>query len=213
MFRQQILIVAPGQHRRALAQRNQLLIGIKHRFRVRQRRLGVNLAIVIAQRNPRLAGGESAALTTVPLHGRAAVIARFAGQNRQQFIRIPALRRAFDKHVVALNVAIIGNARKVWIRHADLFALIDIGRALHTVKHHRQHFRRRDAVLSLVAEAGDDTRLVVVTPEQRVPRAIVHPLLPVPEQRFQGYKIRARQRPLLAAGIVHFQMVEVEGHR
>ncbi|SBL41070.1 Uncharacterised protein [Klebsiella oxytoca] len=213
MFRQQVLVIAPGQHRRALAQRNQLLIGIKHGFRVRQRCFGVNLAIVVAQRNPRLACGESAVFTTVPLHGRAAVIARFTGQNRQQFIRVPALSRAFDIHVVALNVAIIGDARKVRISHANLFALINIGRALHAVQHHRQHFRRRDAVFPFITETGDDARLIVVTPEQRIPGAIVHSLLPVPEQRFQRHKIRSRQRPLLSAGVVHLQMVEVKGHR
>jgi hypothetical protein len=174
MLRQQILIIAPGQQRQGFTQRNQLLIGIKHRIRVRQRRLDVDLGSY-RQRNPRLTVAKATVLAGVPLHRRAAVVARFAGQDRQQFVRALPLRRTFDKHIVAFDVAIIGDAAEVRIGHADLFALIDIGRALHAVQHHRQHFRRRHPVLAFVAKARHDARLIVVTPEQRVPRPIVHP--------------------------------------
>jgi hypothetical protein len=65
--------------------------------------------------------------------------------------------------------------RLKWVGHANLFALIDIGRALHAVQHHRQHFRRRYAVFAFVAKARHDARLIVVTPEQRVPRLLCIP--------------------------------------
>ena len=117
----------------------------------------------------------------MPRHRRAAIVARFAGQNRQQFIRALSLRRALDKHVMAFHVAIIADVAEMRVGHANLFALIDIGRALHAVQYHRQHLRRRHPVLALVAEARHDARLIVVTPEQRIPRPVMHPLLPVAE--------------------------------
>ncbi|CPR47295.1 Uncharacterised protein [Salmonella enterica subsp. enterica serovar Bovismorbificans] len=66
---------------------------------------------------------------------------------------------------MAFHVAIIGDAGKVWVGHANFFALIDIRRPLHTVQRHRQHFRGWNPVFTLVAKAGNDARLIVITPE------------------------------------------------
>ena len=202
MVRQEILVIAPGQQRQGFTQRNQLLIGIKHRIGVRQRRLNVDLPVVIAKADPRLTVAEAAVLPGVPWHRRAAVVARLTGEDCQQFVRALPLRCAFDKHIVAFDVAIVADVAEVRVGHADLFALIDIGRALHAVQHHRQHLRRRHPVLAFVAKARHDARLIVVTPEQRVPRPIVHPLLPVTEQRFQRHIVRAGEGPFFTAGII-----------
>ncbi len=204
MVRQEILIITPGQQRQGFTQRNQLLIGIKHRIGVRQRRLDVDLLVVIAKADPRLTVAEATVLAGVPRHRRAAVVARLAGKDCQQFVRALPLRRTFDKHIVALDVAIIADAVEVRIGHTDLFALINIGRALHAVQHHRQHLRRRHPVRAFVAKARDDARLIVVTPEQRVPCPVVHPLLPVAEQRLQRHIVRAGEGPFLSAGIIDF---------
>ncbi len=40
----------------------------------------------------------------------------------------------------------------------------------------------------------------------------MHPLLPVAEEGFQRHEVRLCLRPFFAAGIIHFQVVEVEGH-
>jgi hypothetical protein len=74
-------------------------------------------------------------------------------------------------------------------------------------------FSPRYAVFPFVTKARHDARLIVVTPEQRVPGFVVHPLLPVAEEGFQRHEVRLRQRPLFAAGVIHLQMVEVKGHR
>ena len=86
---------------------------------------------------------------------------------------------------MAFHIAIIGNLAEVRVGHADLFTLVDIGRALHAMQDHRQHFGRRNAVFTFIAKTRHDARLIVVTPEQRVPGLIVHALLPVTEQGFQ----------------------------
>ncbi|CGV86802.1 Uncharacterised protein [Salmonella enterica subsp. enterica serovar Typhi] len=41
----------------------------------------------------------------------------------------------------------------------------------------------------------------------------MHPLLPLAEQRFQRHIIRFCQRPLFAIGVIHLQMMKIEGHR
>ncbi len=96
-------------------------------------------------------------------------------------MRIAPLAVQGGKHVMAFHIAIIGNLAEVRIGHADLFTLVDVGRALHTVQHHRQHFCGRNAVFTFIAKTRHDAWLVVVTPEQRVPGLIVHALLPVAE--------------------------------
>ncbi|MNP31193.1 hypothetical protein D3C76_1243030 [compost metagenome] len=81
------------------------------------------------------------------------------------------------------------------------------------MQHHRQHLGGGDSQLALVAKARNDAWLVVITPEQRVPGAVMHALLPVVENLLQLDVIWCGQRPLLPVGIVYFQVVEVEGHR
>ncbi len=97
--------------------------------------------------------------------------------------------------------------------HPQLFALIDIGRALHAVQQHRKAFCRGDAQRTFITKARDDTRLIVVTPEQRIPRHVVHPALPLRKNRLELNEVRCRQRPFVALGIIHLEMVEVKGHR
>ena len=70
------------------------------------------------------------------------------------------------------------------VGHTQFFTLVDIRRALHPVQHHAEHFRRRHAVFPFVTKARHDARPVMVTPEQRVPGFVVHPLLPVAEKGF-----------------------------
>ncbi len=99
------------------------------------------------------------------------------------------------------------------VGHAELFTLVDIRGALHAVQHHAEHLRGVNAVFSFITEARHDAWLVVVTPEQRIPGFVVHPLLPVTEEGFQRDEVRLRLRPFFAAGIIDLQVVEVKGHR
>ncbi|MNL70225.1 hypothetical protein D3C87_1951920 [compost metagenome] len=68
---------------------------------------------------------------------------------------------------------------------------------------HTEHFGGGHAVFALIAKARHNARLIVITPEQRIPRLIVHPLLPVAEQGFERYEIGQRQRPFFAVRVIH----------
>lgn len=98
------------------------------------------------------------------------------------------------------------------IGHPQFFALIDIGRALHAVKHHRQHFGGLHAEFAFIAKTRHDARLIVVTPEQRIPCMVVHTLLPVSKNLLELDEIRFCQRPFFPIGIIDFQMVKIERH-
>ena len=68
-------------------------------------------------------------------------------------------------NVQCFNVAVLIQRSEMRIGHTRLFALIDVGRALHHVQHGAQHFGAVHPVFrAFIAEAGDRTGLVVVTP-------------------------------------------------
>ena len=74
----------------------------------------------------------------------------------------------------AFDVAEILRAFKRIICHAQLFALLNVRRALHHMQAGSQHFGGNGPVLRpVVAEAGNGPRLVMIIPEEAVPGFIV----------------------------------------
>ena len=72
------------------------------------------------------------------------------------------------------------------VRHAELLALVDVGRAAVQVQHRRQRLGRGDAVLgAVVAEPRHRPRLVVVVPVERVPPDVGQAALPRREVALQ----------------------------
>jgi hypothetical protein len=68
-----------------------------------------------------------------------------------------------------------------------------------------------DPVLAVVAPAGDDPRLVVVVPVQRVPAVFPEPLLPAPERALEVAQVERVEVPL-ALALVEVDVLELEDH-
>ena len=131
----------------------------------------------------------------------------------QRFFRGLSFRTQDVKIVRALYVSVLVNGRIARVGHANLFALIDVGRAAHHVDERRQHLGGLFPVVPIVAEAGYGAGLVVIAPEQRVPGAArLHAFLPLAQKVPQGLKIGIHERPFLAALVVHLEVVEREHH-
>ena len=111
-----------------------------------------------------------------------------------------------------LDIPIFIERVEARIRHPDLFPLIDIRCPLKAMEHGREHLRTLDAVVRVVPETADDTRLVMVAPEDGVPSLPVHPLLPRRHDVFQLNEIERCSDELLPVRIVDFQVVEAERH-
>ena len=116
--------------------------------------------------------------------------------------------------VEALDVAVLLDFREVRVRHAQFFALINVGGAAHKMDRCRQHFGTLFPIFSVTSKAAHRTGLVMVAPEQGIPAVVLlHPLLPCLEQFFQGKMVGRHQCPFVAVLVVHLQMMEVEAHR
>ena len=114
--------------------------------------------------------------------------------------------------VQAVNIPELVQRLERAVRHAQLFALIDIRCALHHVQAGCQHFRAADAPLrAVIAERGHGARLVVVAEEEAVPRLAVQLCLPFAQYLFQEQhrNLFRAPRPVFS-GDVH--MLELEDH-
>ena len=100
------------------------------------------------------------------------------------------------------------------IGHAQLFTLIHERRALKEMQRRAEHLRRHHPMLTVMTKTRDHTRLVVVTPEQRVPAATsLHPGLPIGEDALECEEIEIGANPLLQVRVINLQVMKVEGHR
>ena len=112
------------------------------------------------------------------------------------------------------NVAVVVDGGKDDIGHAQLLALVDVGRALHAVQQGGQHLGGFLPVSTVVAPAGDDARQVVVVPEQAVPAFAVQAHLPFGQHFLQRRKLQRGQVPLCLAGdLVQPDVLKLEHHR
>ena len=99
--------------------------------------------------------------------------------------------------VERLDVPEVVDAVKWGVRHAELFALIDVRRASMQVQHCREHLRRLDAIGTVVTESGHGTRLVVVVPVKRVPADVGESRLPATERRLEITHVERMGVPLV----------------
>ena len=113
----------------------------------------------------------------------------------------------------ALDVAVLVQAGKAGVRHADLLALVDVGRAAQAVDDRAQHLGRGGPVFALVAKARDHARLVMVAPEDRVPGVVRgHAGLPGEQDVLELLEIKGYKHPLLIADEIDLEVMEGEGH-
>ena len=101
----------------------------------------VDFRVVRVDGNPRRAGRKACVLAGVPLHRRAGVVSCHV---------VKAGEHGFWAHALLVNdellpgvlffdVAAVVDALPVRIRHAELFALVDVGRAFHHVEAGCEH--------------------------------------------------------------------------
>ena len=204
------------QHRVHPAHRDQAPVVLEHRGRIGHRLRGVDLRMVRVQLQPGRAGGEAGVGAGVPRHGRARVVAALGVDGRHHLGRVHAALLGGDAvHVADLDVLVVLDRREGHVGHAEFFALVDIGRALHAVQEGRQHLGRLDPVAPVIAEARHRPRLVVVVQVEAVPPLLVEGVLPARHRRLQVAQVQRLQRPLavhVAADAVEVHVLELEQH-
>ena len=203
--------VARLDNRTLLPQRDDSPVEAPHGVRVRHLVRRVHVRVVRGDAYPRRATGEARVRAAVPLHGRARVVARALAHDVERLLGRGALVLQDLVVVERLHVAVLVDAREVGVRHPQLLALVHVRRATQQVGAHGQKLAGAPPQLArgAIAKARVRARLVVVRPKQRVPAAAGrHPLLPVAQQPPQSGDVRLRERPLVAAGVVHLQVVE-----
>ena len=195
-----------------LAQPDQIPVVPEHRVLVGQRRLGVDLGVVGGGLEPGRAAGEACVGGGAPLHGGTGVVPGLGAENGEDLGILHPFGLLDGEDVAALHILIVIDALITRVGHADLLPLIDVGGALQPVQGAGQHLGGHHPMFALVAEAGDYARLVVVAPEQRRPPLAVHAALPVVEDALEFEEIERRLGPLVAVGVIHLEVVEVEHH-
>jgi hypothetical protein len=113
--------------------------------------------------------------------------------------------------VERLDVAEVLDPAEREVRHAELLALVDVRRPAVQVEHGPEQLRGADAVLPVVAVAGDDARLVVVAPVEAVPAHLGEARLPASERRLEVPQ-RERMNLPLARALVELHVLELEHH-
>ena len=212
---QQQLVAAMHQHRVLLAQGDQLAVMVEHRLRIGQRRFRVDVGVVVVDGQPGCAAGEAALRLHRPLHGGAGIVAALGVDAAHHPRRnLPALLCGHAVHVAGFDVLVVVDARPGHVGHAQLFALVNIGRALHQVQAGGQHLGRAFAVgRAVVAKARDDARLVVVVPVQAVPALAVQTALPTAQAGFEVGQLQGLERPFAFAALaVQVHVFELEHH-
>ena len=115
-----------------------------------------------------------------------------------------------------LEVAAVGEGVELRVRHAEFFALVDVGRAFLHVEAGREHLRGAHAPLgAVVAEHRDAARLVVVVEVEGVPRAARELSLPLVEDGANFRHLGLARRPFFddaALAVALANVLELEYH-
>ena len=209
---QQRLITPVHQNGQLFSQPDQRLITGENRVIPSNLILGVDLAVIRVHREPGFARRKAGVGRRAPLHGRPGVVAAFPPDRVTDPSFGVTLCPALAHHVQNLDIPAFLYP-EVIIGHAELFALIDIGRPLHPVQEDCQHLRRFHPVRAVVGEAGDAARQIVILPEKAVPALTVKALLPAGEDLFQFYEVNRDHVPFLfARDLVDLHVLKLEDH-
>ena len=115
-----------------------------------------------------------------------------------------------------LEVAAVGEGAEPRVRHTELLALVDVGRALLHVEAGREHLRGAHAPLgAVVAEHRDTARLVVVVEVEGVPGAAREFSLPLVEDGADLRHLGFARRPFFddaALAVALADVLELEYH-
>ena len=196
-----------------LTQMHQHLVKAAHRIRVIHLGGGVDLTVVVCHTNPRRSGGKTCIFAAIPLHRGAGIIPAALCNDVQRFFLGLVLPPQNFIVVEAFHIAVLVNGCEVRVRHAQFFALINVGGAAHKMDRCRQHFGALLPIFSVTSKAAHRTGLVMVAPEQGIPAVVLlHSFLPGLEQLLQRHMVRRHQFPLLPILVIHLQVVEIKAH-
>ena len=200
--------------RRDLAQRDQAAVVVEDRVLVGERRGDVDLRIVGIDLQPGRGGAEAGVGRGVPLHRGARVVAAVGPDALHHRVVRHARGGAFAVQVQRLDVLVVVDRVEAHVGHADLLALINVGRTLQEVQHGGEHLGRLDAEAAVVAVLRHCTRQVVVAPEQRVPALVGESGLPLAHHALELDQVEGAWLPLALHGVEGDRdVLELEHHR
>lgn len=218
VFFQQRLEAAIDNDREGMAQAYELLIVIEDGIRIAQGCFSVDRLVVRIDGNPRRTAGKAGVPARIPLHRRACIVASDCVEasehclGRDLLLLVDVLVPGVD----FLEVPAVGERVEGRVRHAELFALVDVGRALLHVQASREHLGGEHAPLgAVVAEHRNAARLVVIVEVERVPGLALKLQLPLVEDGADIRHLRFARRPLVddaALAVFRADVLKLEDH-
>ena len=174
----------------------------------------IDRRVVGVHRQPRLPGREAGVCRVVPLHRRAGVVAALDRKRPQHGLGVDAEHQCGGVVVDRLDVAVVADLVEAGVRHAELLALVDVGRAAVQVQHGREGLGGvHPVLLAVVAEARHRPWLVVVVPVERVPADVGEAHLPRLEVALEHRQRQVGEVPLRATRRdVEVDVLEGEDH-
>ena len=190
------------------AQCNEPLIIMKDRIGTRQLFGGIHRHIVRIDRQPGRSRGEAGIFRRVPLHGRAGIVTAAPAHHADAlFLGHKAFGKIGTVVSEGFDVVDLIDACPGIVGHAQLFALKDIGRALHHMQAGRKHLGACFPIfLLLAAVARNDAWLVMVVPVKAVPGDALQVALPAAQDLLESGQI------LVLFGIASQNRVEIRIH-
>ena len=139
--------------------------------RVRGFGFRIDFPVIRIDGNPGSSVCKACLRRIVPLHRRSGVVPAFkCHAGPESLVRQAAAFTPFFVGIDAFDIAEVVRALERIIGHAQFFALINIGRALHHMQTGGQHFGGNFPVLrSVVSKPGNGAWLVMIVPEKAVP--------------------------------------------
>ena len=175
--------------------------------------LCVDLFVAITHFQPRSTLSEACVLRSIPLHWSTGVVSGLGAQNTDHFLLALTLKLQDIIIVQAFNIHILVNRGIAGICHTDLLSLINIRCSLQAVNGCGKTFCRFYTVFLFISDSGNNSRLIMVAPEQSIPAAaLFHFFLPGKQMLFQIMEAERLDLPFISGRIIHFQVMEAEDH-
>ena len=186
---------------------------MKNRILILHLHRSIDFPVIIRTPYPRRARSKSRILRPVPLHRSTPVIPGPAGKHLQRLLlRFTPLQKNLII-IQTLHIPVLADIRIIGICHSQLFPLINIGSSPKQMDSGCKHLGGFLPVFSLLSQPGNDSRLIMVAPENSIPPVIfLHSQLPLFKNRLQLPQIRFHQLPLIAILVIHLKMMKTKTH-
>ena len=174
----------------------------------------VNFGIVGIYHDPGITCGKTGIFCVIPLHGSAGIVTALAANVTEHgfFIKHACLCQFFES-IDTFNITQVIHAVKRNIGHTQLFTLINIRSTLHHVKHGCQHFRGKLTIfITVIAQAGQHTGLIMITPVKRIPCTAFQLGLPFAHNLFQIGQRNLLIIPFKSLATVQIHVLKLKYH-